>query len=97
MLDIRTYPKHIFDRIIDHAIKRFENAKNLKNTDKSIAILNALRIERERNVAFFDDPELIKKLKNRAEDRDNYHLTGKRFSTLLQQVDPEIYEWYMNI
>ena len=97
MLDIRTYPKHIFDRVIDHAIKRFENAKNLKNTDKSIAILNALRIERERDVKFFDDPELIKKLKAKAEDRDNYHLTGKRFSTLLQQVDPEIYEWYMNI
>ena len=97
MLDIRTYPKHIFDRVIDHAIKRFEGSKNLKNIDKSITILNALRIERERNSDFFDDPELIKKLKLRAEDRDNYHLTGKRFSTLLQQIDPEIYEWYMNI
>jgi len=97
MLDIRTYPKHIFDRVIDHAIKRFESSTNLKNTDKSIAILNALRIERERNSDLFDDPKLIKQLKFRSESRDQHHLTGKKYSTLLQQVDPKIYEWYMNI
>ena len=97
MLDIRTYPKHIFDRVINHAIKRFENSKNLKNIDKSINILNALRVERERNSDFFDNPNLIKKLKIKSEERDKFHLTGKKYSTLLQQVDPEIYEWYMNL
>jgi len=52
LLDIKFFPKHIFDRVIDNAIEEFKKTKiNFRNDN--IDILKAHRIEREENTEHY--------------------------------------------
>lgn len=95
-LDIRLFPKHIFYRIINHAIDRFSSSE-LIGCSKSIDILKSYIHEREENIDVFENQEMLRQLKKNTEYRDQFLKTPRKYSELLKIIDPEAYEWYMSI
>ena len=95
-LDIKLFPKHIFDRVVNHAIDRFSNTK-LIGAAKSVDILKSYITEREANPHIFDNPEILKPIKRTTEHRDKFLLTNRKYSEVLKKIDPEAYEWYMSL
>jgi hypothetical protein len=92
-LDIRLFPKHIFDRVINHAIQKFEEC-HLEGTNISADILKSLIIEREQNLHIFENPKILQKIKQHTLHRDKWLKTNRSFGELLQIIDKEAYEWY---
>jgi organic radical activating enzyme len=95
-LDIRLFPQHIFDKVVNHAINRFSNSK-LINAHKSVDIINSYVQEKETHKEFFENTDMLKKLKKNSEYRDTFNKGSKTYPELLQIINPEAYEWYMSI
>lgn len=95
-LDIRLFPQHIFDKVVNHAISRFENS-NMIGADKSIDIIKSYIQEKEMHKEFFEDVKLLKEIKKNNEYRDKFNKGGKTYPELLQMINPEAYEWYLSI
>ena len=95
-LDIRLFPKNIFNRVIDHAIDRFSNTK-LIGVEKTIDILNSYRIEREQKPHIFENTFILKSVKETTENRDRYLITKRKYSEVLKKIDTEAYDWYMSL
>lgn len=95
-LDVRLFPKHIFDRIVNHAIDRFSSSK-LIGTSKSVDILKSYIHEREENIHVFENQELLRNLKSKTEYRDKFLKTNRKYSELLNIIDPEAYDWYNSL
>lgn len=93
LMDIRVYPDHLFNSIIDHAINRFESA-NLKQSwkDNSLTILRKYVDERNSvpSISFEDAKASIV-------ERDSHLVYGETFGTLLSIIHPECAEWYDSI
>lgn len=95
-LDIRLFPKQIFDRVINHAIEAFEKC-NLPGTDISANILKSLIVERAENLHIFENDVILRKIKNHTIHRDKLLKTNRSFGELLQIIDKEAYEWYISL
>jgi organic radical activating enzyme len=95
-LDVRLFPQHIFDRIMDHAIYRFENCK-LANAGKTISILNSYKKEKKDNAEFLANPKMLEVVKKRTLYRDKFLITKRTYAELLKIIDEESYDWYMSI
>lgn len=95
MLDIRLFPKHIFDRVIDHAIDRFSKT-NLIGAEKSIVILESYVNERQSN-SIFDDEDMIRIIKTKSQYRDKFLRSPRTYEEVLKIIDPEAYDWYMSL
>jgi organic radical activating enzyme len=95
-LDIRLFPQHIFDKVVNHAMNRFSNSK-LINAHKSVDIINSYVQEKETHKEFFENTDMLKKLKKNSEYRDKFNKGSKTYPELLQIINPEAYEWYMSI
>lgn len=94
-LDIRLYPQQIFDRIIDHAIKRFEES-SLRGKERTIAILKSYKLDKIMN-PIYSDTEILKLLKKNWGYREKF-LKGKHtFESLTAIIDPEVRDWYLSI
>jgi hypothetical protein len=94
-LDIRLYPQHIFDRIIDHAIKRFEDC-SLRGKERTIAILKSYKLDKDNN-PIYSDPEAIKLMKKNWQYREKFLLGKHTFESLTAIIDPEVRDWYLSI
>lgn len=95
-LDSKYFPSEIFDRIIDHAIKRFENS-NLRNKEAAINILRAEKQEKYSNLQIYDDNESHKILKKQTLIRDKYRKTKRTYGELLNIIDKDAKEWFDSI
>jgi len=95
-LDVCLFPKHIFDRVVGHAIERFENS-SMRNAENSVAVLQSYIQERERNIDHYNNPESAIKCKAKTIFRDRYLITKRPFHEVLKIVDKEAYEWYQSI
>jgi organic radical activating enzyme len=94
-LDIRLYPQHIFDRIVDHAIKRFEEC-SLRGKERTIAILKSYKLDKITN-PIYSDPEIIKLMKKNWQYREKFLLGKHTFESLTAIIDPEVRDWYLSI
>jgi len=95
-LDIRLFPQHIFDKVVNHAMNRFSNSK-LINAHKSVDIINSYVQEKETHKEFFENTDMLKKLKKNSEYRDTFNKGSKTYPELLQIINTEAYEWYTSI
>ena len=95
-LDVRLFPQHIFDRIINHAIDRFSKS-TLIGRERSIDILQSYAAEKKQNSSTFSDPAILKTIKLKTMHRDKFLKTNRTYDQLLKIIDKEAYEWYMNI
>jgi hypothetical protein len=94
-LDIRLYPQEIFDRIINHAISRFENC-SLRGKDRTIAILNSYKLDKKQD-PIFANKQLHHSIKKNSKYREKF-LQGKHtFESLTSIIDPEVRDWYLSI
>jgi len=96
LLDVRLFPKHIFDRVVGHAIERFEKT-DLRNAIASISILKSYIVERSEKLHIFDNEELLIRVKHNAMFRDKYLISKRPLEEILKIIDKEAYEWYKNI
>jgi hypothetical protein len=94
-LDIRLYPQHIFDRILDHAIKRFEEC-SLRGKERTIAILKSYKLDKSNN-PIYSDPEMLKLMKKNWQHREKFLLGKHTFESLTAIIDPEVRDWYLSI
>lgn len=94
-LDVRLFPLHIFEPIINNAIKRFENSK-LIGREKSIDILLSYKKEKYNNTQF-DDINILKDIKTNTLYRDKYLRGNKTYAELLKIINPIAHEWYVNL
>jgi organic radical activating enzyme len=94
-LDIRLYPQHIFDRIVDHAIKRFEEC-SLRGKERTIAILKSYKLDKSNN-PIYSDPEMLKLMKKNWQYREKFLLGKHTFESLTAIIDPEVRDWYLSI
>ena len=94
-LDIRLYPQPIFDRIIDHAIKRFEEC-SLRGKERTIAILKSYKLDKIRN-PIYSDVEILKLMKKNWQYREKFLLGKHTFESLTAIIDPEVRDWYLSI
>jgi hypothetical protein len=94
-LDIRLYPQHIFDRILDHAIKRFEEC-SLRGKERTIAILKSYKLDKS-NDPIYSDPEMLKLMKKNWQYREKFLLGKHTFESLTAIIDPEVRDWYLSI
>ena len=95
-LDVRLFPKHIFDRIINHAIDRFSSS-SLRGSDRSVNVLQSYMIERNENPSKYEDEDMLKRLKKKTMYRDKFLKTDRSYAQLLKIIDIEAYDWYMSI
>lgn len=95
-LDVRLFPSHIFDPIINHAIKRFEKS-NLVGREKSIDILLSYKKEKYETPEKFDNIQFLKTIKNNTLYRDKFLRGNKTYEELLQIINPSAHEWYVNL
>ena len=95
-LDTKLFPKHIFERVVNHAIDRFKNTSLIGALD-SVAILESYKIDRSENESFWDDIDMKKKIKIYTEYRDKFLVTKRPYSELLKLIDAEAYDWYMTL
>ena len=96
MLDVRLLPKNIFDRVVGHAIDRFKTC-GMPGAEISISYLESYITEREQNLSVFDNRHYLRVIKNNTLRRDQFLKTKRPFHELLQIIDSEAYEWYMNL
>ena len=94
-LDIRLYPQEIFDRIVDHAIKRFEEC-SLRGKDRTIAILKSYKLDKIRN-PIYSDVEISKMIKKNWKYREKFLLGKHTFESLTAIIDPEVRDWYLSL
>jgi hypothetical protein len=94
-LDIRLYPQQIFDRIVDHAIKRFEEC-SLRGKERTIAILKSYKLDKSNN-PIYSDLEMLKMMKENWEYREKFLLGKHTFESLTAIIDPEVRDWYLSI
>lgn len=94
-LDIRLYPQEIFDRIINHAIQKFESC-SLRGKERTIAILKSYKLDKMQN-PIYSDEGMIHTIKKNYEYREKF-LKGKHtFESLTAIIDPEVRDWYLSI
>lgn len=95
-LDIRLFPKHIFDKCIDNAITILNSSK-LRGAKNSIGILLSYKNERENNSHIFDNIDILKSIKNKTTERDRWLKSSISYIELLKLINIEAYEWYNNL
>lgn len=96
MLDVRLLPQHIFDRVVGHAIEKFEKC-DMPGADVSISYLKSYITERQENKDFFDNESNLRIIKRNTMRRDQFLKTPRPFHELLNIIDKETYEWYSSI
>ena len=89
LLDIRLYPKELFDKIIDHAIERISKS-NFNGKDYTLSILQMYIKERFEDVDYVD-------IKRQIRSRDKFLKNSVSFEKLLEQLDVEVSDWYKSI
>jgi hypothetical protein len=94
-LDIRIYPQQIFDRIVDHAIKRFEEC-SLRGKDRTIAVLKSYKLDKATD-PLYSDTEILQMMKENWEYREKFLLGKHTFESLTAIIDPEVRDWYLSI
>lgn len=94
-LDIRLYPQEIFDRIINHAISRFENC-SLRGRERTIAILESYKLDKAQN-PIFSNEEVRRSIKKKFEYREKFLIGKHTFESLTSIIDPEVRDWYLSI
>jgi sulfatase maturation enzyme AslB (radical SAM superfamily) len=92
-LDTCLFPKHIFDRVIGHAIDRFKST-GLRNGERSVAVLESYIQDRQRNIEYYNNPESAIECKTNTIHRDKYLKTKRSYGEVLKIVDQEAFEWY---
>jgi len=95
-LDVRLLPQHIFDRIIGHAIERFEKC-DMELAENSVSVLKSYIDDRERNKDHFNNIQTLIDCKEKTKLRDKYLITKRPFVDLIKITDRETYEWYQTI
>jgi hypothetical protein len=95
-LDVKLFPQHIFDRIIDHAIDRFANC-SLRGKNRSVSILQSYKEDRKENIDKYEDKEALRLVKVKTIYRDKFLKTNRSYAELLKIIDKEAYDWYMSI
>ena len=95
-LDIRLFPKEICERVVNHAIKRFEKC-NLRGRERTVSVLQSYIDERENMKVLFENEHMLKEIKKKTEYRDKFLKTNRQFKELLKIIDIEAYNWYMNL
>lgn len=95
-LDIRLFPKHICDRIVNQAVDRFSKS-SLPGAESSISIVKTYIQERDDRAEYFSNVRLLKEIKARTRYRNQFLKTPRPFEELLKLIDTEAYEWYMSL
>jgi hypothetical protein len=95
-LDIRLFPKEICERVVNHAIKRFEGS-NLRGKERTVSVLQSYIVERENMKVLFENQHMLKEIKKKTEYRDKFLKTNRQFKELLKIIDIEAYNWYINL
>lgn len=95
-LDLRLFPDHIFNKVVEHAMNRFSNCQ-LIGADKSVDIIKSYIQEKEMHREFFENRDLLAQIKSASEYRDKFNKGSKTYPELLQMINPEAYEWYVSI
>jgi hypothetical protein len=95
-LDIKLFPTHIFNRVVNHAIDRFSKSE-LRGKHNTINILESYIIERNERVSEFENNKFLKDIKAQTMNRDKYLKINRTYDQVLKIIDTEAYEWYMNI
>ena len=95
-MDIRYYPQYIFDRVVQHAIKRFEKSK-LRNSEKSVQILKSYIKDKKKFTNIFEVEKNIKIMKALTLNRDKFMVAGRSYGELLSIIDEEVFDWYESI
>lgn len=91
LLDIRLWPQHLFDSIIDHAIERFQSY-NLEGKDSTISTLEMYRRQKPQ----FTDIDYAH-IKSEIQRRDKFLTSNESFESLLKKIHQPAYDWYMQI
>ena len=91
LLDIRLWPQHLFDSIIDHAIERFQSY-NLEGRDSTISTLEMYRRQKPQ----FTDIDYVH-IKNEIQRRDKFLKNSESFESLLKKIHEPAYDWYVQI
>lgn len=89
LLDVRLYPKELFDKIINHAIERIEQT-TLAGKEYTLSILQMYIKERFEDVDYVD-------IKRQIMRRDKFLKNSESFELLLEQLDSEVSDWYKSI
>lgn len=95
-LDIRLFPKHICDRVINNAAERFSKSP-LNGSSASIDIVRSYLAERDARDEYFSNITLLRNIKRRTAYRNQFLKTSRPFEELLKLIDKEAYEWFMSI
>lgn len=91
LLDIRLWPQHLFDSIIEHAIERIQR-HNLIGKDTTLSILQMYKKQKRE----FTDVDYVH-IKSEIRRRDKFLKNSESFESLLKKIHEPAYEWYMHI
>jgi sulfatase maturation enzyme AslB (radical SAM superfamily) len=89
LLDIRLYPKELFDKIINHAMERISRS-DLPGKDYTLSLLQMYIKERFEDVDYSD-------IKRQIIRRDKFLKNAVSFEKVLEHLDHEVSEWYKSI
>ena len=91
LLDIRLWPQHLFDQIIDHAIERTKQSVSESRED-TLSVLEMYKNQKKdfQNVDYAF-------IKNEIQRRDKFLKNSQSFESLLKKIHTPAYEWYVGI
>lgn len=92
LLDIKLYPKELFDNIISYANSKLHNSNlDRQSVHNSITILNKYVSERQETILDYS------KIKQTIDNRDIFNKGDMSFEALLKVLHNESYDWYKSI
>lgn len=91
LLDIRLWPQHLFDSIIEYAMERIRK-HNLEGKDTTLSVLEMYKKQKSE----FVDADYAH-IKREIQRRDKFLKNSESFESLLRTIHKPAYEWYVGI